>query len=462
MEFLLKTVKSINFYLSDYVLIILLLGAGIFFTFATKFVQIRHFKSGIKIALGGVFSKTKTDGISSFQALATAVAAQIGIGNIVGASGAILIGGPGAVLWMWVVSFVGMATIYAEAVLAIETRQKAKDGTFKGGPVYYIRRAFGGRFGNFLASFFALASVIALGFTGAMVQSNAISTSLNSGFGTSPSFAGMILTVLSLFVFLGGAKRIFSLMEKLVPVMALFFFLGTVCILVCRIKFLPETFYMIFKYAFRPDAIIGGSLGVALKTAISQGIKRGLFSNEAGMGSTPHAHASANVKTPHEQGVVAMLGVFIDSFLGLTMTALVVISTLYAGNGPLSTKAVAGASEGIYASNMCQLAFSSILGAKAGGGFVAICLFLFGFSSIVSWNYFGRINAVWLWGRKASFPYTAVSLVFIALGSLLSSDFVWELTDMFNQLMVLPNLIALVALSGHVRCHALKKNLKKF
>ena len=247
-------------------------------------------------------------------------------------------------------------------------------------------------------------------------------------------------------------QRIASVTEKIVPVMACLYLLGGFIVLIARIRYVPETFGMIFKYAFMPDAIIGGGIGYALKTAISQGAKRGLFSNEAGMGSTPHAHALANVKNPHEQGTVAMIGVFIDTFVVLTMTALVVISTLYAGNGPLAH----GAVDGISKTNMAQLAFSSVFGETLGNAFVAVCLLFFAFSTIVGWNLFGRINVNYLFGKKANLPYSIIALVFIFLGSCLSNDLVWELTDMFNQLMVLPNVIALMALSGLVAVAARK------
>lgn len=207
---------------------------------------------------------------------------------------------------------------------------------------------------------------------------------------------------------------------------------------------------MIFRYAFAPDALIGGSLGFALKTAHSQGVKRGLFSNEAGMGSTPHAHAMANVKKPHDQGVVAMIGLFIDTFVVLTMTALVVISTLYAGDGVLA----AGAAEGISKANMAQLAFSMCLGEGLGPVFVALCLLFFAFSTILGWNFFGKVNVEYLFGKKAVPLYSVLALIFIFLGSCLSNDLVWELADMFNQLMVIPNVIALVALSSLVKAAA--------
>mgnify|MGYP003297024799 CR=1 FL=1 len=214
---------------------------------------------------------------------------------------------------------------------------------------------------------------------------------------------------------------------------------------------------MIFKYAFRPDALIGGGIGYALKTAISQGVKRGLFSNEAGMGSTPHAHALADVKKPHDQGVSAMIGVFIDTFVVLTMTGLVVISTLYAGNGILSSGI---APDGVNKANMAQLAFSSIMGDKFGSAFVAVCLLFFAFSTIISWNYFGKINIMALFGKKSVPVYMVIAIIFTFLGSILSNDLVWELTDMFNQLMVIPNVPALIALSGIVAAAAKAKKSK--
>lgn len=448
MEALLNVVRTVNSYLSDYILIVLLIGVGLMFSFKTKFVQVRCFGEGMrkvfgKINLNGGRQKS---GLSSFQALSTAIAAQVGTGNIVGACGAILTGGPGAIFWMWCIAFFGMATIYAEAVLAQITRVKNKDGEVLGGPVYYIKTAFKGKFGSFLAGFFAVAIILALGFMGCMVQSNSIGAACNTAFGIPSWVVGIIIAAISAFVFLGGIQRIAAVTEKLVPIMALLYIVGGLAVLVCRIKYVPETFGMIFKYAFQPNAIIGGGIGYALKTAISQGVKRGLFSNEAGMGSTPHAHALANVEKPHDQGVVAMIGVFIDTFVVLTMTALIVISTLYAGDGILAS----GAAEGVDKTNMAQLAFSSVFGSGAGNSFVAICLLFFAFSTILGWNMFGKINVEYLFGKRATAVYSVIAVAFIFLGSCLSNDLVWELTDMFNQLMVIPNVIALVALSGLV------------
>ncbi len=458
MDILLSIVQKINLYLSDYILIILLVGTGLFFTFKTRFVQVRCFGEGMKQVFGGMFSKNKNQGgISSFQALATAIAAQVGTGNIVGACGAILIGGPGAIFWMWIIAFFGMATIYAEAVLAQETREVQADGTVVGGPIFYIKKAFPGKFGKAIATFFSFATFLALGFMGAMVQSNSISSSCYTAFGIPNWVVGIIVAAASALIFLGGVKRIANVTEKLVPIMAILYIIGGIVILAMRAKYLPETFAMIFKYAFRPDALIGGGIGYALKTAISQGVKRGLFSNEAGMGSTPHAHALADVKKPHDQGVSAMIGVFIDTFVVLTMTGLVVISTLYAGNGILSSGV---APDGVSKANMAQLAFSSIMGNGIGNSFVAICLLFFAFSTIISWNYFGHVNFVALFGKKATPIYMIIAVVFVFLGSILSNDLVWELTDMFNQLMVIPNVPALIALSGIVAAAAKAKKSK--
>ena len=455
MDTLLSIVKTINAYLSDYILIILLVGAGLYFTLRTRFVQIRCFGEGMRAVFGKFSLKggKQKNGLSSFQALATAIAAQVGTGNIVGACGAILIGGPGAIFWMWVIAFFGMATIYSEAVLAQETRIVNEDGSILGGPAVYIRRAFKGAFGKFLAGFFAVATILALGFMGAMVQSNSIAATSNTAFGIPTFIIGILVAVLSAVIFIGGLNRIASVTEKMVPFMAILYLVGGLVIICARIQYVPETVAMIFKYAFRPDAIIGGSIGSALAAAISQGAKRGLFSNEAGMGSTPHAHAMANVKTPHEQGVVAMIGVFIDTFVVLTITALIVISTLYAGDGILAS----GAAEGVDKTNMAQLAFGKIFGETGGNIFVAVCLFFFAFSTILSWNLFGKLNVEYLFGKKGVIVYSVIAILFIFAGSILSNDLLWELTDMFNQLMVIPNVLALFALSGIVIASAKRK-----
>ena len=449
-------VCKINEYLSNYILVFLLVGVGLWYSIKTRFVQVRCFGEGMRKVFGNL--KLKGDrhdsGMSSFQALATAIAAQVGTGNIVGASGAILTGGPGAIFWMWIIAFFGMATIYAEATLAQKTRIVDPDGTVRGGPVYYITTAFKGGFGKFLAGFFAVAIVLALGFMGCMVQSNSIGSTMNTAFGIPTWVSGVILVAICAVIFLGGVQRLASVTEKIVPIMACIFLLGGLAVLAVRITYIPATFAMIFKYAFQPQAIIGGGFGYAIKTAISQGAKRGLFSNEAGMGSTPHAHAQANVAHPHDQGVVAMIGVFIDTFVVLTLNALVIISTLYTADGPLADCGAAAASTTLTKANLAQTAFGTVFGEKLGAMFVAVCLFFFAFSTVLSWNLFGKINANYLFGKKnprrCTVVYSIIALVFVFIGTLASNDLVWELTDMFNNLMVIPNAIALFALTGMV------------
>jgi len=454
---LLKIAAAINTYLSDYILIFLLVGVGLYYSIRTRFVQIRCFGEGCRRVFGNIsLNGTKDKNtMSSFQALATAVAAQVGTGNIIGASGAILTGGPGAIFWMWLIAFFGMATIYAEATLAIATRETDLNGAIKGGPVYYIRTAFKGSFGKFLAVFFAVAITLALGFMGCMVQSNSIGSTMDSAFGIPSWIIGLILVVICAVIFLGGVKRLASATEKIVPVMALLFILGSIIVLIVRIRYVPQTIGMIFKYAFQPNAIIGGSLGAAIKIAVSQGAKRGLFSNEAGMGSTPHAHALANVTNPHEQGVAAMIGVFIDTFIVLTLNALVIISTLYTPDGILCSGYNGAVTEIVGKANLAQIAFSTVMGESLGSKFVAICLLFFAFSTVLSWNLFGRLNVVYLFRnsriRKAApVIYTCIALLFIFLGTLASNDLVWELTDLFNNIMVIPNVLALFFLGSVV------------
>ena len=465
MNELLNLVSGINGCLSDYVLTILLGGAGIYFTLRTRFVQVRCFAEGVKRITGNfsLHGSSSNEGMSPFQALTAAVAAQVGTGNIVGASGAILTGGPGAIFWMWIIAFFGMATSYAEAVLAQETRIKTADGAFHGGPAYYIKRAFPNLFGRIMAIIFAAATIIALGFMGCMVQANSIGETCQYAFGIPSWIIGIIIAGIAGAIFIGGISRLAGVTEKLVPLMAVIYLLGGLLVLIARIEYIPATFVCIFKYAFAPDALIGGSLGYALKTAISQGVKRGLFSNEAGMGSTPHAHAVAMVKTPHEQGTVAMIGVFFDTAIVLTMTALIVISTIYTGDGPLAHATGANytqllANTGLTKTNLVQHAISSVSSASAGNIFVAVSLLFFAFSTILSWNYFGKINFHYLFGSKATIIYSIAGLLCIFAGTVMKNDLVWEMQDMFNQLMVFPNIIALFALSPIVARAAIKKH----
>lgn len=435
---LLSIVKSINDVLWGYVLIFLLCGTGIFFTIKLKFVQVRKFKEGWKRVFGGLNLKGERagkDGMSSFQALSTAIAAQVGTGNLAGAATAIVSGGPGAIFWMWVSAFFGMATIFAEATLAQLYKQRV-DGEITGGPAYYISKGLNSKF---LAGFFSVAIIFALGFMGNMVQSNSIGVAFNTAFGLNPVIVGVVIAVIAGFIFIGGVGRIASVTEKIVPLMAAFYLLGGLIILVLNYANVLPAFKMIFVGAFKPEAVLGGAIGVSVKQAVRYGVARGLFSNEAGMGSTPHAHAVAKVSHPGEQGTVAIVSVFLDTFIVLTMTALVILST-----GALST----GATGIELTQNAFSMGFKSL--GNFGNVFIAICLLFFAFSTIIGWYFFAEANVKYLFGSKHLNIFRVLVLICIVAGSALKVDLVWELADTFNGLMVIPNLIALIFLSSKV------------
>ena len=457
MDLLAAKVSELAGFVWNGLLLYLLVGTGIIFTIRTRFIQVRKFGAGFRRLFGSVNlngEKAGKEGMSSFQAVATSIAAQVGTGNITGCATAMISGGPGAIFWMWLAAFFGMATIYGEAVLAQTFKTKDETGHVIGGPVYYIRQAFKGTFGKILAGFFALAIIFALGFTGNMVQSNAISNAFQEALGIPTWIVGVVLAVVAAFIFLGGVTRIAAVTEKLVPVMACFYLVGGLVMLIANITNLPHAFALIFEGAFNPQAILGGAVGIGVREAMRYGVARGLFSNEAGMGSTPHAHAMAKVEKPQDQGVVAMIGVFIDTIVVVSITALVVISVMYMDGGIMAQGYQAALDAGINKTNMAQFAFGSVFGTFGGNAFVAICLLMFAFSTILSWNLFARLNVEYLFGKKAVLAFNIVALAFIFCGSLLSNDLVWELADMFNQLMVLPNVIALIALSGVVAATA--------
>ena len=419
-------------------LLFLLVGTGVFFTIRLRGVQLRRFGEGFHRVFGGFTlrgKKADDQGMSSFQALATAIAAQVGTGNITGCATALVSGGPGALFWVWVSAFFGMATIYAEAVLAQRYRTTV-NGKVTGGPAYYIRAAFKGTFGKVLAGVFSVLIILALGFMGNMVQSNSIGDAFHNAFGISHLAVGIVVAVIAAFIFLGGVQRIAAVTEKIVPIMAAFYIVGCVVILVMNYKALPNAFAQIFVLAFNPQAMAGGVAGVTVQQAMRFGVARGLFSNEAGMGSTPHAHALAKVNHPREQGAVAILGVFIDTFVVLTLTGLVLITS---GLIP----------EGLTGTALTQAAFSQAFGGF-GPVFIAICMFFFAFSTIIGWYFFGQSNFKALFGEKALPVYSAIVVVFILVGSTLKVDLVWAMADFFNGLMAVPNLLALLALSGVV------------
>ena len=439
MEIISQIVDAVNGVLWGWLLLFLLCGTGIFYTFRLRFIQLRKLPHAFRrlfsnISLHG--ESADHTGMSSFQALATAVAAQVGTGNIAGAATAIAAGGPGAIFWMWLSAFFGMATNYSEAVLAQRYKTTNERGETVGGPAYYIRAAFTGTFGRMLAGFFSVAIILALGFMGNMVQSNSIGAAFSTAFGLSPVLVGVVVAVISAAIFIGGAKRIAWVMEKLVPLMALLYVGGCLVIIFANITALPGAFKTIFVMAFDPQSAGGGALGITVREAMRYGVARGLFSNEAGMGSTPHAHALAKVDHPDDQGMMAMMGVFIDTFVVLTCTALVIVITGVWNCGSTGTE-------------LAQIAFDTVFG-SFGNIYIAICLFFFAFSTIIGWYFFGEANVKALFGAKYVKAYAAIVVVFIIIGSGLKVNLVWNMSDMFNGLMVLPNLIGLLALSGVV------------
>ena len=443
MDQLAAVVDKISGIVWNSILLYLLVGTGIIFTIRTRFVQVRKFGEGWRRLFGG-FSlkgdKAGKEGMSSFQALTTAIAAQVGTGNITGCATALYSGGPGAIFWMWLSAFFGMSTIYGEAVLAQKYKTVGEDGHVTGGPIYYIKARFQGKFGKFLAGFFSLAIIFALGFTGNMVQANSISSAFKTAFHIDPRIVGVICAVIAACIFLGGVRRIASFTEKIVPVMAIFYMVGCVIILFINHDMLLPAIKSIFVAAFDPRAILGGAVGITVREAMRFGVARGLFSNEAGMGSTPHAHALAKVEKPQDQGVIAMIGVFVDTFIVLTLTALVILTSgqLQAG--------VPGALQG---TDLAQAAFNSAFGGF-GNIFVAVCMLFFAFSTIIGWYFFGETNVKALFGKKAVKIYAAIVVLCIIAGSALKVQLVWNLSDLFNAVMVFPNLIALLALSGSV------------
>lgn len=429
MELLETIVSKVNGILWDYVLIVGLVGIGLFLSIRLGFPQVRRFFPALKRVFGGIFNKeeSKEGSMSSFQALATSIAAQIGTGNVAGVATAITLGGPGAIFWMWVSAFFGMSTIFVEATLAQKYRETDRDGQLVGGPAYYIKNGLGSKG---LASFFAIALILALGFIGNMVQSNSIADAVSRAFNIPQIAIGIFLAILAALIFVGGMKRIASFAEMVVPVMAAVYILGSIVVLVIFNQNIIPVFKSIFLAAFSPESVLGGAAGVSIKQAVRFGIARGLFSNEAGMGSTPNSHAVADVAHPAEQGLSAMIAVFIDTVLVCTATALVIMAA-----GANNTGAV-----GV---GVTQEAFRIAFG-PIGEKFLAICLTFFAFTTVIGWYYFGENNIRFLFkGKHAIRIYQIFVLIFIVLGSYQKVDFVWSLADMFNGIMVIPNLIAL-------------------
>lgn len=445
-ESILTTIQTI---LWDYLLVYLLCGTGILYTFMLKGIQVRKFKT----ALTALFSKfnlsgKKADkgGMSSFQAVSTAIAGQVGTGNLAGPATAIIAGGPGAIFWMWVSSFFGMATIYAEAMLAQKYRTKDRTGQMVGGPAYYIEKGLGLKW---LAVLFAIFIILALGLIGNMVQSNSIASAFEKSLNIPTWATGLGVAVLVAFVIIGGIRNIVAFTEKVVPSMAFFYLLGAIIVLAMNYQYILPAFRAIFVAAFNPTAVLGGGAGIAIQQAMRLGIARGLFSNEAGMGSTPHAHAVAKVKTPEEQGYIAMMGVFVVGVI-VTLTGLVIITSgirgweLSGSTNPSFLSFFEGQGTGI---TITQYAYEMVFG-SVGGIFIAFSLLFFAFSTIIGWYYYAETNVRYLFKSRAAVPmFQLVAVIGIFGASFVKVDIVWQLADVFNGLMVLPNLTALLLLA---------------
>ena len=440
-----QIVEQASDILWNYLLLFLLVGTGIFFTIKLHFVQLSSFADGVRHLFKGFSLHGKAadkDGMSSFQALATAIAAQVGTGNITGCATALVSGGPGALFWTWVSAFFGMATIYAEAVLA-QTYRTTVDGQVTGGPAYYIRAAFKGKFGKFLAIFFSVALILALGFMGNMVQSNSIGDAFHNAFGVNRVVVGVVIAVLAAFIFLGGVKRIAAVTEKLVPIMALFYIIGCVIILVMNASAIPNAFVQIFTLAFQPQAIAGGVAGVTVQQAMRYGVARGLFSNEAGLGSAVMVNSASNVKEPVHQGMWGVFEVFADTIVVCTLTALVILTT---GVVDLESGAVLA---GVQDNALVGQAFTAAFG-SFGPKFIAVSILLFAYSTTLGWSHYGTKAVEYLFGTAGSRIYKVVFVCMTVVGATMKLGLAWDLSDTFNGLMMIPNLIGVLALSGTV------------
>ena len=433
----------------DYLLVYLLCGTGILYTFLLRGIQIRKFKRALqtliaKFSLSGKRADKK--GMSSFQAVSTAIAGQVGTGNLAGPATAIIAGGPGALFWMWVSSFFGMATIYAEAILAQKYRTYDRTGQIVGRPAYYIEKGLGIRW---LAILFAIFIILALGIIGNMVQSNSIASAFEKSLSIPTWITALVVSLLVAFVIIGGIRNIAAFTEKVVPSMAFFYLLGAIIVLGMNYQYILPAFKMIVVAAFNPEAVLGGGAGIAIQQAMRLGIARGLFSNEAGMGSTPHAHAVAKVKTPEEQGYIAMMGVFVVGII-VTLTGLVIITSGIRGweasmsDNPSFLSFFEGHGTGI---TITQYAYEMVFG-SLGGIFIAVSLLFFAFSTIIGWYYYAETNVRYLFKSRAAVPiFQLIAVIGIFCAAFIHVDLVWQLADLFNGLMVLPNITALLLLA---------------
>ena len=439
--------------------LILLAFVGILMTCLTKVFQVTHIGHWFKKTIGAVFhDKSVTDhtadkSISQFQSLCTALAATVGTGNIVGVAGAIMVGGPGAVFWMWVIAFFGMMTNFSENVLGIYYRRKNSKGEWAGGAMYYLRDGLGAyknckHIGAVLAWLFSLFCLIASFGIGNMTQVNSISGNMQTVFHVPTWVTGVVVMILVGLVVVGGLKRIASVTERIVPFMVILYILGTLIIFFTNISKIGEVFGAIFKSAFAAKAAGGGIVGYGMKLAIEQGMKRGVFSNEAGLGSSVMVHSSSNVKEPVQQGMWGIFEVFADTIVVCTLTAFTVLSS---GLVDLSTGVTLAEYNGVALTkaNLVSTAFNIRFG-FIGSAFVAISVMLFAFSTVLGWSHYGTTAAEYLLGEKRTIPYRVIFVLLVFGGAVMGDNLAWDLADTFNGMMMIPNLIGVIALSGVV------------
>lgn len=416
-------------------MLLLLLGTGLYLTIGLRAMPIRQIGYGFKeLAQGRKVDESQRGEITPFQALATALSATIGTGNIAGVATAITLGGPGAVFWMWITALVGMATKYAEAVLAVKYREVDEEGRYVGGPMYYIKNGMGAKWA-WMGGVFALFAMVAAFGIGNTVQANSMADVVQSNLSIPVWVTGLVLSVLVFLVIIGGLRRIARVAEKLVPFMAAVYILGALVVIVWNIADVPAALGQIVTDAFTGTAATGGFAGAAVWAAIRFGVARGVFSNEAGLGSAPIAHAAARTNNPVRQGSVAMLGTFIDTIIVCTMTALVIVLT-----GVWQT--------GETGASLTSMAFAE--GLAGGNWVVTFGMIIFAFTTIVAWSYYGERSAEYLFGVKVILPYRYVWVVMLFIGAIGTLELVWIIADVLNALMAIPNLIALLALSSTV------------
>lgn len=432
MEFITEMVGAINGVVWGVPMLILILGAGLFLTVGLRFLTIMKIPFGFSLLWKGRIPGNDAGDITPFNALMTSLSATIGTGNIAGVATAIFLGGPGAVFWMWMTALVGMGTKYAEAVCAVRFREKDENGNFVGGPMYYIQNGMGANW-RWLAITFALFAGIAGFGIGNMVQSNSIADALYTTFEIPHLYTGIIVALLVGAVLLGGIQRISQVAGALVPFMAALYILASIVVLAINANAIPAAFGLIFTHAFSPAAATGGFAGAAVWAAIRFGVARGVFSNEAGLGSAPIAHAAAKTKGPVSQGLVAMLGTFIDTLIVCTFTALAILST------GVWTSGATGAA-------LTSAAFEAAL-PGFGGVIIAVSLAIFAFTTIIGWSYYSERSLQYLFGTSIIMPFRAVWSLAAIIGATVKLGFIWLLADTLNAMMAIPNLVALVLLS---------------